>query len=335
MSRLIVATHLLAAAALVPQAIGAEPKARDHACLAATGETIPHPWSRTTDTVQDGDKTILVPQGMVYVPAGTFPMGEGESRHDVTLDAFCIGKYEVTNAEWKDFVDATGHRPLPRHWKDGKIPEGKENHPVLWVSYNDAHKYCDWVSAKTGWTVNLPTEAQWEKAARGPQGYRFPWGNDRNIQNCNYCGHGASQVGLPVGRNGEVTGWREFTRTDKYRAITAAGGFTTPVGSFPGGKSPYGAYDMAGNAYEWCRDWYKRDYFKRAGADVNPQGPNEQEADEVNKAQERGKNKVIRGGSWYGHFTGCTTTSRAEVRNPRMGYHSVGFRIVAAVPSVP
>jgi formylglycine-generating enzyme required for sulfatase activity len=245
------------------------------------------------------------------------------------VDGFCIGKYEVTNAEWKEFVDATGQRSLPRYWKDGKIPEGKENHPLLWVSYNDALKYCEWVSKRTGWVVSLPTEAQWEKAARGPRGSLFPWGDDRNTANCNYCGYCASKVGLPISRNGEVTGWREFTKTEKYREITATGGFTTPVGSFPDGKSAYGAYDMAGNAYEWCLDWYKADYHKLAGANSNPRGPSELEADEVKKAQERGKNKVIRGGSWYGHFSGCTTTSRVEVRNPRMGYHSVGFRIVA------
>src|SRR5262249_3890315 len=114
MARPIVAACLLAAMALVPQAISAEPDERDYACVAATGEKIPHPGSRTMYAVEDGDRTVRVPQGMVYVPAGPFPMGEGESRHDVTLDAFCIGKYEVTNAEWKDFTDATGHRPLPR-----------------------------------------------------------------------------------------------------------------------------------------------------------------------------------------------------------------------------
>jgi len=333
--RLLVAAALIAVVTRAPQSTSAEPDERDRVCLAATGEKIPHPWSRKTYTAQDGMRAVRVPEAMVYVPAGTFIMGEGESLHEVVLDAFCIGRFEVTNAEWRDFVDATGHRPLPRHWKDGTIPAGKENHPLLWVSWNDARKYCAWVSEETGWAVSLPSEAQWEKAARGTAAFLYPWGNDRTTANCNYCGHGAAQVGLPVGRNGEVTGWRQFTRTEQYRAITAAGGLTTPVGSFPGGKSPYGAYDMAGNAYEWCRDWYRRDYHRLASAASNPPGPTEAEADEVTKAQERGKNKVIRGGSWYGHFSGCTTTSRAEVRNPRMGYHSVGFRIVAVLPEAP
>jgi Sulfatase-modifying factor enzyme 1 len=80
----------------------------------------------------------------------------------------------------------------------------------------------------------------------------------------------------------------------------------------------------------WCLDWYKGDYYKLDGAGANPKGPAESAAEEVNKAQERGKNKVVRGGSWYSHFSSCSTTSRREVRAPRMGYHSVGFRIVAA-----
>jgi formylglycine-generating enzyme required for sulfatase activity len=309
-----------------------EPQAKDHACMAATGETIHHPWSKATYTVGDDEQRVEVPVSMVYVPAGKFTMGERESAHEVSLDGFCIGKYEVTNAEWKEFLDDTGSRARPRYWREGKIPAGKENHPLLFVSWNDAQKYCEWVSRKTGWAVSLPTEAQWEKAARGgTKEYLFPWGNDRETENCNYCGYCASKNGVPTDRNGEVSGWREFTKTEQYRAIMATGGFTTPVGTFPGGKSFYGAHDMAGNAFEWCLDWYKGDYYKLDGAGVNPKGPSEREAEEVNKAQERGKNKVIRGGSWYSHFSSCLTTSRREVRNPKMGYHSVGFRIVATV----
>jgi formylglycine-generating enzyme required for sulfatase activity len=313
-----------------------ELEAQDHACVAATGEKIPHPGSKATYTVGEGDDRRFVPTAMVYVPAGKFTMGERESAHEVFLDGFCIGKYEVTNAEWKAFVDATGSRARPRYWREGKIPAGKENHPLLFVSWNDAQQYCAWVSRKTGWSVSLPTEAQWEKAARGgTREYLFPWGNDRDTTKCNYNGYCASKHNVPIGGNGEVTGWREFTRTGPYREIMAAGGFTTPVGTFAGGKSAYGAYDMAGNAFEWCLDWYRGDYYKLAGAGTNPRGPDEREAEEVNKAQERGKNKVIRGGSWYAHLSSCLTTSRREVRNPNMGYHSVGFRIVATVPPPP
>jgi formylglycine-generating enzyme required for sulfatase activity len=98
-------------------------------------------------------------------------MGEGESEHKVYLDAYFIGKYEVTNAEWKAFTDATGFHPLPPYWRDGKAPNGKENHPVVWVSWEDVQKYCEWVSKGSGREAKLPTEAQWEKAARGPEGF--------------------------------------------------------------------------------------------------------------------------------------------------------------------
>jgi formylglycine-generating enzyme required for sulfatase activity len=153
---------------------------------ATTGEKIPHPLSRKTykQTLADGT-TVDVPEGMVYVPAGEFTMGENESEHKVYLDAYFIGKYEVTNAEWKVFCDFTNFEPLPAHWKDGKIPQSRENHPVVYVSWEDIQKYCEWASAQTGRKVALPTEAQWEKAARGPNGYVYPWGNmwDKDLSN--------------------------------------------------------------------------------------------------------------------------------------------------------
>jgi formylglycine-generating enzyme required for sulfatase activity len=336
MIRLLIMVSMVMTSARGIKTAGEVAEAQDGACVAATGETIPHPCSMATYTIKDGEQSIEVPAATVYVPAGKFTMGERQSAHEVYLDAFCIGKYEVTNAEWKMFLDDTGSRARPRYWRDGKIPPGKENHPLLFVSWNDARKYCAWVSKKTGWSVSLPTEAQWEKAARGgSKEYLFPWGNDRETKNCNYSGYCASRYGLPIDQNGEVSGWRQFTKTDPYREIMATGGYTTPVGTFPAGKSAYGAYDMAGNAFEWCLDWYKEDYYKLADAGTNPKGPSEQEAEEVHKAQERGKNKVIRGGSWYAHFSSCLTTSRREVRDPTSGYHSVGFRVVATVPRTP
>lgn len=132
---------------------------------AATGEQIPHPLAKGSSSV---------PDGMVYVPGGVFTMGERESRHEVHLDGFCIAKYLVTNAEYKAFADAVGHAPRLRHWRNGTFREGKANHPVLWVSWNDARQYCAWVSQGTGRTIALPTEAQWGKAARGPKGYANP-----------------------------------------------------------------------------------------------------------------------------------------------------------------
>jgi len=268
------------------------------------------------------------PAGMVEIPAGDFTMGEGQDAHRVYLDGFHMAKYLVTNAEYKAFADAAGGVGLPRYWRGGAFPEDKANHPVLWVSWNDAQKYCAWRSRESGRAVALPTEAQWEKAARGPQGFQYPWGNDADPRNLNYNGLCARKYRLQVTADGQAPGWRDFTETAEYRALVGRGGFTTPVDAFPQGKSAYGCFDMAGNAWEWCLDWYMRDYFKLADAGRNPQGPSRDQADEVNRAAERGKCKVIRGGSWYAHLSSARSLYRQETRGPEAGYHSVGFRVV-------
>ena len=128
--------------------------------------------------VKDGAATMQVPASMVFVPAGKFSLGEGSAAKEVALDAFCIGRFEVTNAEWKEFLDATNGR-APRYWKGGTFPDGKANHPVLWVSLTDAQAYCAWIGKATGWNVMVLSAEQWERAARGPKGGRFPWGNDK------------------------------------------------------------------------------------------------------------------------------------------------------------
>ena len=130
---------------------------------------------------------------------------------------FQIARAPVTNAQYKVFVDASGYEK-PNHWSGGKIPAGKENHPVAYVSYQDAQKFCAWAG------VRLPTEQEWEMAARGTDGRAYPWGNETpDSQRCNF----NSQIGD-----------------------------TTPVGNYPTGASPYGCLDMAGNVWEWCEDWY-------------------------------------------------------------------------------
>ena len=287
--------------------------ARRAVTVAATGEEIPHPFD--------------APQAMVRIPAGAFTMGERQVAHQVFLDEFYMAKYLVTNAEYKTFVDAAGVARLPRHWRAGTFPEDKANHPVLWVSWNNAQRYCAWVSRGSGRTVTLPTEAQWEKAARGPQGFQYPWGNDPNQQFLNFNGVCARKYGLEVTADGQVPGWRDFTETAEYRALVDSGGYTTPVGAFPQGKSAYGCYDMAGNAWQWCTDWYMRDYTCLPDASRNPQGPRREQADEVNRAAEHGKCKVVRGGSWYAHLGSARSTYRDETRGPEAGYHSVGFRV--------
>jgi len=156
---------------------------------------------------------------MVTVPAGEFQMGSDNPRtneynrpkHSVNVKVFAIDKYPVTNIEYAKFVAVTKHRP-PLDWVNGKIPDNKLMHPVVMVSWYDAKDYCAFEHKR------LPSEAEWEKAARGPNGYRWPWGNAMN----------------PA-----------FLNT--YEQV----GSTTVVDRYPQGKSGYGVFDMAGNVSEW------------------------------------------------------------------------------------
>ena len=196
--------------------------------------------------------TLLGQDGapMVLVPAGEFVMGSenGESYEKpvrrVILDAYYIDAYEVTNALYGKFLQVERHRE-PILWNDAKF--NGPNQPVVGVSCDDAEAYCRWAGRR------LPTEAEWEKAARGTDGRIYPWGNQ----------------------------W------DRTRANTFIGGpgRPTPVGSYEADKSPYGAYDMAGNVQEWVADWYDDNYY-RTSPSRNPQGP------------QTGRARVLRGGSW-------------------------------------
>jgi iron(II)-dependent oxidoreductase len=179
--------------------------------------------------------TIIGKDGaeMILIPAGEFIMGspEGEGnddehpQHTVFLDAFYIDKYEVTNAQYKKFMDATGHK-APLSW-NSEGPFYQPSQPVVGVNWYDAAAYAKWAGKR------LPTETEWEKAARGTDGRKYPWGNEWDSSKC----------------NSNVNG-------DGYKYIA-------PVGSFPAGASPYGVMDMAGNVFEWCADWYDGDYYSR------------------------------------------------------------------------
>jgi iron(II)-dependent oxidoreductase len=166
---------------------------------------------------------------MIEIPAGPFTMGSdtGEAdeapAHEVDLPAFEIDQFEVTNADFAQFVEATGYQTdaekegRSKNWRDDA--EGKDNHPVVRVSWNDAVAYCEWLGKR------LPTEAEWEKAARGTDGRMYPWGDEWD----------------PSKANVKETGLRG----------------TAAVGSFGTGTSPYGVEDMAGNVWEWTADWYE------------------------------------------------------------------------------
>jgi sulfatase modifying factor 1 len=224
---------------------------------------------------------------MVVVPGGPFLMGsrDGQGRDDerpqrtVHVDAFAIDTVEVTNARYLTFVEATGHRHPPNPYGDGVLmsANGVEQLPIVQVNWHDAADYCQWAGKR------LPTEAEWEKAARGGDGRLYPWGDEPpTAERANY--------------------EREW---DDGKALRV-------VGSMPGGRSPYGVHDMAGNAREWTQDWYAPDYYKQA-PDRNPRGP------------EQGVLKVIRGGSWRSPLADIGAASRG-----RGGFalrtHGTGFR---------
>ena len=170
-----------------------------------------------------GKKTVEKIDPMVLIKGGEFIMGSNERWDDEapeyieSVDEFYIDLYEVTNADYKKFTSAT-QRETPYHWASGKIPQNKENHPVIYVSWYDADEYCKWLGKR------LPNEQEWEKAARGENGNIYPWGNF----------------------------WTTDRSNHPYKGSTG----TEPVGSYLSGRSPYGLYDMSGNVWEWVDSYY-------------------------------------------------------------------------------
>ena len=214
---------------------------------------------------------------MVYVPEGTFTMGSTDGDDDekpvrtVDLDAYWIDKYEVSNAQYKKCVE-TGSCTAP-HSTSRYNNSNYANHPVVNVDWYQASAYCEWAGGR------LPTEAEWEKAARGPDGNKYPWENES--PSCSLANYGGCK------------------------------GDTTVVGSYPNGKSYYGALDMAGNVWEWVNDWYADSYDEHQLN--NPPGPSS------------GTYRVLRGGSWYSDYWFIRSVNRYW-DFPNYWYDSFGFR---------
>lgn len=188
------------------------PVAREEEGVAETEEPSPEPSAA---------------EDMILIPAGPFPMGdegnEKNPRRAVEVEEFYIDKYPVTNAQFREFLDETGYEPeqvqnFLEHWANQQIPDGKENHPVIFVSQLDAQAYAAWMDKA------LPTEEEWEKAARGLEARQYPWGNTFDAEKCNS---------------------RESEKQD-----------TTPIDFYPAGASPFGCIDLAGNCFEWTCSWY-------------------------------------------------------------------------------
>jgi eukaryotic-like serine/threonine-protein kinase len=213
--------------------------------------------------------------------------------HDVYVDAFWIYQTEVTNAMYQACVaEKACPKPLrneSRTVADYYTAEKFADYPVIQVNWVAAVAYCQWAGGR------LPTEAEWEKAARGTDGRLFPWGNTPL----------ASDLASFCGSN--CPGIEKESIDDGYREIA-------PVGIFPAGASPYGALDMAGNVWEWVFDYFDQNYYSRSEYD-NPRGP------------ASGSRRVIRGGSWFNPVDGLRTVSRASLP-PQDGLDTVGFRCV-------
>ena len=246
-----------------------------------------------------------VPVDMAYIPLGVAIMGIDKDRHEISttkdetpslyerrmsmpwskaafqdegpahwvlMDSYFIDKYEVSNKKFGDFMKATGH-PAPAYWDDPRLNGATQ--PVVGVNWYDAEAYCEWEGKR------LPTESEWEHAARGPNGLRYPWGNTFDPDKVN---------------NG-----------NRHKS-------TMPVDSLPDAVSPYGLHHMVGNVFEWVNDWYDPNYYSKGPFPPNPAGPPKAvwlggTGTYVDRLTV-GEKKVIRGGSWIAADHTVTSTHR-------------------------
>jgi formylglycine-generating enzyme required for sulfatase activity len=237
---------------------------------------------------------------MVLIPEGPFLMGNNEGsgnerpEHKVFLDSYLIDQFEVTISRYAKFL-AEAKYPAPPTWDDDAVNTAG-NRPAVGLSWEDAEAYCKWAGKR------LPTEAEWEKAARGPEGRRYPWGHMQpfvDIANYNRGVWVSDAVTLAPVESGVE-------------------GMSVRHGTKEGGRSPYGLYHMAGNAAEWVADWYEREYYQKS-PERNPKGPSE------------GDKRVIRGGSWSDPPVGIRTTARVSAE-PDYRDRTLGVRCAMDAP---
>jgi len=282
--------------------------------------TTPVPSTATPKPASDTQIRSRDGMVMVYVPAGQFEMGNNYDQraqpvHTVALDAFWIDQTEVTNAMFAAFLNeqgnqveegvswlepGAGHREIVYghiEENDGVFePEtGYKDYPVIEVSWYGAAAYCSWVGGR------LPTEAEWEYAARGPQARVYPWGSTFDGERANYCDARCSYK------------WRDTDFDDGFAQWA-------PVGSYPGGASWCGALDMAGNVWEWVNDWWSDDYYANSPTN-NPQGP------------DSGTIRIARGGSWFDESWWVSASDRKGLTPSSYRMHWVGFRCVVSSDS--
>jgi len=228
--------------------------------------------------------TRAAPDDMVLIPAGSFEMGSNDGEddekpvHRVEVDEFYLDKYEVTVAKYQEFINANSFHAKPDNW-DEQLQN--PNRPVVYVSWNDAVAYCEWLSRLRKKRVRLPTEAEWEYASRGGlNGKKYSWGDDISAQKANYNADGKRDWG-----------WENAKR------------YLRDIGNYV--VNNYGLYDMAGNVYEWCANWYSENYHKLSSP--------------------TGTFRVLRGGSWDVDPQNVRCANRNSVE-PRYRLSNAGFR---------
>ncbi len=245
---------------------------------------------------------------LVLIPEGDFVMGSNTGRaderpqHTVYLDAFELDRYEVTNAQYRRFLQVSGRRPPP-YWTGDTYPVGQADYPVLGVSWDDADAYCIWAGKR------LPTEAEWEKACRGTDGRAYPWGDLWEARRAN--------VDLSARAGAEPLVWDTAWQLLRVTGNRVGPGLL-PVGSYRDSASPYGVMDLVGGASEWVADWYNwSDY-----TNLPPRNP---------RNTEPPWNHCLRGSPWHdptGDASWVQTMSRCSARNSSHETHDprVGLR---------
>jgi formylglycine-generating enzyme required for sulfatase activity len=247
------------------------------------------------DQPADSGKRLTAYEKRMRTPWSAEALNDEGPAHTVFLDSYLMDKYEVSNKEYGEFVKAKGH-PAPAYWDDPRL--NKPEHPVVGVNWEDAKAFCEYRGKR------LPTEAEWEKAARGPKANLYPWGNEFDPGRVNY------------GKNHDAT---------------------MPVDAYPEGVSYYGLYNMAGNVFEWVSDWYDPRYYGRLETMVNPAGPAKPlwlggTGTYVDRLTV-GEKRVIRGGSWIAP-EGTVRATHRFWNHPLNNSYGVGlgFRCAKTAP---